>query len=122
MRPVDLFSSLLPFPAWVRRRKRSSQGTRQPANAFLGFARSSAAHQGCPPLGTEIWSSQMIIFWTQVMLPGLVFGPWLAIEIADLKSKAAKEAAEYVVKKFGKEVAEESAETLARKIEIYTAK
>ncbi|TMQ29066.1 MAG: hypothetical protein E6K70_26205 [Planctomycetota bacterium] len=56
------------------------------------------------------------------MLLGLVLEILLPTEAADLRSKAAREAAEYVLKKFGKEVAEESAESLARKIEVYTAK
>ena len=48
----------------------------------------------------------MITLWTQAMLLGLVLEILLPTEAADLRSKAAREAAEYVLKKFGKEVAE----------------
>jgi hypothetical protein len=42
--------------------------------------------------------------------------------VADVRSKAAQEAAEFVLQKFGRQVVREGAETLARKIETYTAK
>lgn len=41
---------------------------------------------------------------------------------ADLKSTAARELAEYLLRKFGMEVAEQSAETLSRKIEVLVLK
>ncbi|MEX2285843.1 MAG: hypothetical protein WD648_02060 [Planctomycetaceae bacterium] len=41
---------------------------------------------------------------------------------ADVKTQAAKEAAEYVMRKFGKEAAEEGIETLSRKIEVLAVK
>ena len=44
------------------------------------------------------------------------------ISNAGAKTKAAKEAAEYVFGKFGKEAAEEGVETLTRKIEVLAAK
>lgn len=42
--------------------------------------------------------------------------------LAGVKSKAAREAAEYLLERFGKEVGEESVETLAEKIGKYSAK
>lgn len=42
--------------------------------------------------------------------------------LADAKSKLAKETAEYVLRKFGKEAGEEGVETLARKVEVLTLK
>jgi hypothetical protein len=47
---------------------------------------------------------------------------WTGVSQADIKTKAAREAAEYLVRKFGKEVAEEGVETLSRKIEILAVK
>jgi hypothetical protein len=41
---------------------------------------------------------------------------------ADAKSKAAQEAAEYVLQRFGRQAAKEGVETLARKIESYAAR
>jgi len=41
---------------------------------------------------------------------------------ADIRTKTAREAAEYVFRKFGKEVAEEGVETLSRKIEMLAIK
>lgn len=52
----------------------------------------------------------------------LVAGCSLAPALAGVKTQAAKEAAEFVLRKFGKEAAEESAEKLAVRIESLAAK
>ena len=58
--------------------------------------------------------------WLLIAACLLVISP--APSFAGIKTKAAKEAAEYITKKFSKEAAEQGVETLARKIETLAAK
>lgn len=55
------------------------------------------------------------------IIAGLIFA-FSATVFAGVMTKAAKEAAEYVVNKFGKDAAEQGVETLARKIEVLAVK
>ncbi len=57
-----------------------------------------------------------------IAVNALFFVSIAGIAEAGVKSKAAKEAAEYVAQKFGKEAIEEGAETFARKVEVLAVK
>ena len=59
---------------------------------------------------------------TILIMAGVLLAGPASLARADIRSKAAREAAEYVLRKFGVKVAEEGTETLARRITTAAAR
>lgn len=63
----------------------------------------------------------MIRFPVLLIVLGVAAGAALPVQ-AGPRTKAAQEAAEYIMRKFGRKAVQEGSETLARKIEVYAAR